>query len=171
MTNFTLKTSIHPSIHPFIYLIINQFIHSSIHQSIHSSIYSFFHSILPPSIHTFIHVPPLILMLMFSGVTAIEPAWLALYAEHQCRFSAPLESPEPYYTGGDVYCYRTAKFGPHQWEIPASPCVYPQDCDKFRCDKFRWFAHFLLDGKVFPKLARFTSAMVVKPKTMISSYY
>ena len=52
-----------------------------------------------------------LVFVLFSGVTAIEPVWLPLYAARQCTFSKPLEEPAPTYKDGQVYCHMAATFG------------------------------------------------------------
>jgi ATP-dependent RNA helicase DHX37/DHR1 len=48
-----------------------------------------------------------------------------------------------------VVCTVTATFGRRAWALPKSEIVHP------KClDKFKYFARFLLEGKVIPSLEK-----------------
>lgn len=49
----------------------------------------------------------------FTGVTAIEPEWLPLYAAPLCNISEPLKEPPPYYEpiSGRVMCSISSTYG------------------------------------------------------------
>ena len=46
-------------------------------------------------------------------MTAIEAEWIPKYAPLRCKFSEPLETPEPRYDpdSGSIKCHMTATFG------------------------------------------------------------
>ncbi|KAI1292042.1 putative ATP-dependent RNA helicase kurz [Halotydeus destructor] len=97
------------------------------------------------------------------NVIAVEPEWLAVYAESLCTLSKPLEEPEPFYDGDtdDVKCHRNATFGPHAWHLPVSVCSFPGGLE--RC---RWFARFLLEGKVHPWFATRAGKLLTSPSIL-----
>lgn len=101
------------------------------------------------------------------GLTAIEPEWIMIFCPYQCTFSKPLDKPEPRYDAvtGTVKCYMTASFGKCAWQLPAAELDYPEGIDRVR-----WFARFLLEGLVCPKLAKFRNELVSPPSTMIKSW-
>jgi ATP-dependent RNA helicase DHX37/DHR1 len=99
-------------------------------------------------------------------ITPIDPSWLGRIAEKSrlLKIGEPIVTPLPMYDSVNdvVICSVRTKFGCHGWEIP------PIQRDMFRSleqhsssnnslvfmpdDSFRWFARFLLEGKVFPEL-------------------
>ncbi|XP_072034599.1 probable ATP-dependent RNA helicase DHX37 [Amphiura filiformis] len=101
------------------------------------------------------------------GVTAIEPQWLPLLVPHLCTFSKPLEQPIPTYhsDSGVPHCHMTCTFGRNAWLIPAQELEYP------RClDRYKWFARFLLEGKVISSLQKYTSSLSSTPSTMVKTW-
>jgi ATP-dependent RNA helicase DHX37/DHR1 len=94
-------------------------------------------------------------------ITPIDPAWLGRLADGSrlLKIGEPLVSPLPTYDENNdvVLCGVRTKFGCYGWELPPvrrdmyttlqqqsiNSCVYMPD------DSFRWFARFLLEGKVF----------------------
>ncbi|XP_014283123.1 probable ATP-dependent RNA helicase kurz [Halyomorpha halys] len=101
------------------------------------------------------------------GITAVEPEWLPVFAKSLCRLGVPLEDPEPRYdpTTGLIYCHVKGTFGRRGWELPAVEIEFPPVLDKYK-----WFAKFLLEGSIFPKLKKFTKSLLSTPKTMIRSW-
>jgi ATP-dependent RNA helicase DHX37/DHR1 len=98
-------------------------------------------------------------------ITPIDPSWLGQLAEGSRLLSIgePLISPLPIYdhSTDSIRCSVQTKFGCYGWEIPpiqrdmfttlnrhqtTKGVVYMPD------DSFRWFARFLLEGKVFHEL-------------------
>lgn len=99
------------------------------------------------------------------NVTPIDPSWLGSLAKGSRLLSLgePLPSPLPSYdTDQDaILCSVTTKFGGRGWEVP------PVQVEMFEAlqsseakrsghflvdDSFRWFARFLLEGKVLCEL-------------------
>lgn len=97
-------------------------------------------------------------------VTPIDPAWLGELAKGSRLLSLgePLKSHQPTYDADRdaVLCCVLTKFGTKKWEIP------PMQVEMFPAlqahgktsvgflldDSFRWFARYLLEGKVLPEL-------------------
>ncbi|XP_033224203.1 probable ATP-dependent RNA helicase kurz [Belonocnema kinseyi] len=101
------------------------------------------------------------------GVTAIDPEWLPTFAPDLCNMNEPLVDPPPWYDeeAGEVMCYMTGTFGPGGWELPKMKLTYPKNVDGVR-----WFARFLLEGKVFPKLKRFVKSLLTTPRNISASW-
>lgn len=99
------------------------------------------------------------------NVTTVDPAWLGMLAKGSNLLSlgAPIPAPSPTYDAGvdAVLCSVETKFGTYNWEIPPlklpmhealrrpearnSVHFQPDDC-------YRYFARYLLEGKVFAGL-------------------
>ena len=62
-------------------------------------------------------------------------------------------------------CYMTGTFGPGGWELPRIKLAYPKNVDGVK-----WFARFLLEGEVFPKLKRFVKSMLTTPSSINASW-
>ncbi|XP_033627885.1 probable ATP-dependent RNA helicase DHX37 [Asterias rubens] len=101
------------------------------------------------------------------GVTAIEPEWLPVILPQLCTFSKPLEKPAPTYEEetGTVHCHMTSTFGRNAWMLPAVELEYPKSLERFK-----WFARFLLEGKVIHALQNYTSFLLSPPSTMIKTW-
>jgi len=105
-------------------------------------------------------------------VTPIDPEWLAALCHGSNLMalgSRPLGTPLPRYIKekDSIQCAVETKFGGHGWEIP--PCyvgmyeTVQKECtsDKkkqvsaavMQDDSFRWFARYLLEGKVLLELS------------------
>lgn len=105
-------------------------------------------------------------IVVMKRITPIDPSWLGEISNDTrlLSFGAPLPSPPPSYDAVQdaVLCSVTTKFGSHGWEItPVKRIMYEvvnnretkQTSDFLPDDSFRWFARFLLEGKVIPELA------------------
>nr|XP_006823126.1 PREDICTED: probable ATP-dependent RNA helicase DHX37-like [Saccoglossus kowalevskii] len=105
--------------------------------------------------------------LYMRGITAIEPDWLPRLLPHMCVLSRPLEEPPVVYHAktGTVHCYMTSTFGRGGWTIPAVELEYPNNIEKYK-----WFAKFLLEGKVIKSLAVFVPHLLSTPSTMVKSW-
>ncbi|XP_070571551.1 probable ATP-dependent RNA helicase DHX37 [Ptychodera flava] len=105
--------------------------------------------------------------LYMRGVSAIEPDWLPRLLPHMCTFSKPLDEPSPSYhsNSGTVRCYMTSTFGRNAWTIPAVELEYPTSLEKYK-----WFATFLLDGKVIATLGEYVPYLLSSPRTMVKSW-
>ena len=105
--------------------------------------------------------------LVISGVIAVEPDWIPVLVPSLCTFSKPSENPPPCYDSeaGVVKCHMTCTFGPRSWQVPAQELEYPAGLDRYK-----WFARFLLEGKVVPALAKFVPFLLSAPVTMIKTW-
>ncbi|KAJ9589594.1 hypothetical protein L9F63_017179, partial [Diploptera punctata] len=101
------------------------------------------------------------------GITAIEPGWLPIYAHGLCNLSAPLDEPLPRFDekSEKMYCYVTGTFGRAGLQLPIMQIEFPR-----RIERFKWFACFLLEGKVCPKLKKYTASLLSTPITMVKSW-
>ncbi|XP_030379655.1 probable ATP-dependent RNA helicase kurz [Scaptodrosophila lebanonensis] len=101
------------------------------------------------------------------GITAIEPEWLLLYVPLLCNIRDVREDPAPRYkpSEGKIYCYVDATFGKAAWDLPLSEVEIPPS-EKACC----YFAMFLLEGSVCPKLAEFKPKLKSTPGSMIKSW-
>lgn len=101
------------------------------------------------------------------GVTAIEPEWLPIFAPALCNISEPLSEPPPRYDleSDRLLCHVSSTFGRSGWPLPIMELDYPASLDRYK-----WFARFLLDGSVFPKLGKFTKSLLSTPATMVKTW-
>ncbi|CAH1971493.1 unnamed protein product [Acanthoscelides obtectus] len=101
------------------------------------------------------------------GVAAIEPEWLPIYVPQLCNLSDPLPSPEPSYRPdtGKIHCNVTGTFGPQAWPLPRIELAHPDGAAVYK-----WFARYLLEGTIFPKLAKFQPVLLSRPQVMVKSW-
>ncbi|KAM3938487.1 putative ATP-dependent RNA helicase DHX37 isoform 2-T2 [Leptodactylus fuscus] len=101
------------------------------------------------------------------GVSAIEPEWIPVLLPQYCHFGDPLEDPPPIYclTSGRVKCHRESTFYRVGWQLPAVEVDYPEGLDRYK-----YFAKFLLEGKVIEKLGSYTSILLSSPATMLKTW-
>jgi ATP-dependent RNA helicase DHX37/DHR1 len=101
------------------------------------------------------------------NVAVIEPQWLALYAPNMCHFSKPLEEPCPRYDleTDSVKCHFAATFGTFNWPLPQTELDFPPGRERFK-----WFAKFLLEGRVVPQLEKHVPHLLTPPSIMIKSW-
>lgn len=59
----------------------------------------------------------------------------------------------------------TCTFGPRSWEIPAQELDFPAGLERYK-----WFARFLLEGKVVSCLKPFVPFLLCAPVTMVKSW-
>ena len=116
-------------------------------------------------------------MLMHVGVTVVQGDWLPRLVPSLAVFEKPVETPAPHYDAkvhlnmlqlvhamivfcqrDDVRCVMGCVFGKHLWPLPAQELSFPATPDRFR-----YFARFLLEGRVFPALARFEPHLKNRP--------
>lgn len=103
------------------------------------------------------------------GATAIEPEWLPVYAEKLCNLGLPMTEPiPPRYdpNNGKMYCRVEGTFGKQGWELPCTEIPFPESYGKYR-----WFAMYLLDGEVFPKLKQFVKHLLNTPSIITKPYW
>jgi len=103
-------------------------------------------------------------IMVMKNVTPVDPEWLGALADGSNLLSmgVPLDTPLPSYNKerDAVMCSVTTKFGDHGWLIPSRQVVMydavngpgAQGSAFLADDSFRWFARFLLEGKVLKEL-------------------
>ena len=98
---------------------------------------------------------------IMKNVTPIDPTWLGEISKETqtVKFGAPCSSPPPTYdTEQDKMIFSvTTKFGGRRWEIPPTKVGMSgalkfskrkENHEFLRDDSYRWFARFLLEGKI-----------------------
>ena len=102
-------------------------------------------------------------------VVAIEPSWIPIYANKQCDFSKPLEQPKPFYdkASDQIKCYVIPTVRPFGWKLKQTPIEYPESTEKYKL-----FAQFLLEGKVFDFFAKYYNEdlYLSKPEVITKSW-
>ena len=93
-------------------------------------------------------------------VVAIEEEWIPIYAQNLCKFSKPMEKPEPRYdpVGDRIKCHVVPTFGPFSWILNKAEIEFPE-CN----EKFKLFARSLLEGKVYKSLAKYAKDYISSP--------
>ncbi|KAM8960068.1 putative ATP-dependent RNA helicase DHX37 [Pelodytes ibericus] len=101
------------------------------------------------------------------GVSSIEAEWIPALLPQYCHFGNPLEHPAPYFCpeSGRVKCHRPSTFYRVGWQLPAVVVDYPEGLDRYK-----YFAKFLLEGKVIKKFGSYTSVLLSSPITMLKSW-
>lgn len=101
------------------------------------------------------------------GITEVDPAWLPKFAPGLCNLGKPLEEPEPSYCSetGTVMAAFKGTFGSGAFILPTVVVEYPTSVEKFK-----YFAKFLLEGKVATQLTQFTSSLLSNPVIMTKSW-
>jgi hypothetical protein len=113
---------------------------------------------------------------VMKNITPIEPRWIGEISKgtRLITLGTPLASPPPYYDADQdaVLCSVQTKYGTHGWELfPVRTVMYEalQNSDVTRSsdflpdDSFRWFARFLLEGKVIKELSGLDQFMNESP--------
>ena len=62
----------------------------------------------------------------------------------------------------NMYCFI---LGRAAWELPTVEVEFPPSLDRYK-----WFACFLLEGCVFPKLKKYRNSLLSVPKTMVKTW-
>ena len=100
------------------------------------------------------------------NVTAVDARWIAPCAMDtpMVSFSAPLEAPAPSYDAArdTLLCYVQPTFGGHKWQLPPHQMIFP-GAGVHAEEQLRWFARFLLEGKVVPVLGKIKKHLNLKP--------
>ncbi|GMH43272.1 hypothetical protein BSKO_11194 [Bryopsis sp. KO-2023] len=93
-----------------------------------------------------------------SGLTVIDPSWLADVAPPMCEFSEPLEDPLPYFRQDldQIMCWRKVRYGMHGWELPLHAVKHPDDEKRAVA-----FGKALLEGAVVKGFKAFSGGLVV----------
>ncbi|KAE8634950.1 hypothetical protein XENTR_v10002484 [Xenopus tropicalis] len=101
------------------------------------------------------------------GVSAIEAEWIPILLPQYCHFGNPLEDPPPFYCSetGRVKCHRPSTFYRVGWQLPAVVADYPEGLERYK-----YFAMFLLEGKVVEKLGSYRSVLLSTPITMLKTW-
>jgi ATP-dependent RNA helicase DHX37/DHR1 len=113
-------------------------------------------------------------------VTPIDAEWIATlcHGSSLMTLGSPLATPAPRYIKekDSIQCAVETKFGGHGWEIP--PCYVDmyeliqkqsnsdqrkQTSAVMHDDSYRWFARYLLEGKVLPELSGLSSMLNDEP--------
>ncbi|KFO72352.1 putative ATP-dependent RNA helicase DHX37, partial [Cuculus canorus] len=101
------------------------------------------------------------------GVSAVEPEWIPALLPPYCHFGKPLENPPPSYCPetGRIRCHRPSVFYRVGWQLPAVEVDYPEGID---C--YKYFARFLLEGKVIEKLSAYSRCLLSSPLIMLKTW-
>jgi len=112
------------------------------------------------------------------GVTAIHPSWLPSLGTSLCKLSAPLEVPEPRYDDKEdkMYCFVKPSYGLNykqqqqlqqqqqpRWELPIQEVEFPDVVEKYK-----YFARFLLEGKIVTEFNIIRPYLSGKPNFLTS---
>ncbi|NWX85567.1 DHX37 helicase, partial [Nothoprocta pentlandii] len=105
--------------------------------------------------------------LYMKGVSAVEPEWIPVLLPPYCHFGKPLENPPPSYCPetGRIRCHRPSVFYRVSWPLPAVEVDFPEGIDRYK-----YFARFLLEGKVIEKLASYRQCLLSNPLIMLKTW-
>ncbi|NXT80490.1 DHX37 helicase, partial [Zapornia atra] len=105
--------------------------------------------------------------LYMKGVSAVEPEWIPALLPPYCHFGKPLENPPPSYCPetGRIRCHRPSVFYRVSWELPAVEVDYPEGIDRYK-----YFARFLLEGKVIEQLSSYSQCLLSSPQIMLKTW-
>uniref|UniRef100_A0A8C3T720 DEAH-box helicase 37 n=1 Tax=Chelydra serpentina TaxID=8475 RepID=A0A8C3T720_CHESE len=97
------------------------------------------------------------------GVSAVESEWIPVLLPPYCHFGKPLENPPPFYCPetGRIRCHRPSVFYRVGWPLPAVEVDYPEGIDRYK-----YFAKFLLEGK----LGSYKRCLLSNPLTMLKTW-
>ncbi|XP_061865792.1 probable ATP-dependent RNA helicase DHX37 isoform X1 [Colius striatus] len=128
-----------------------------------------------PSSVLFKHLPEFVVYqeivettkLYMKGVSAVEPEWIPALLPPYCHFGKPLENPPPSYCPetGRIRCHRPSVFYRVSWQLPAVEVDYPEGLDRYK-----YFARFLLEGKVIEKLSSYSRCLLSSPLIMLKTW-
>ncbi|NXE72018.1 DHX37 helicase, partial [Cochlearius cochlearius] len=105
--------------------------------------------------------------LYMKGVSAVEPEWIPVLLPPYCHFGKPLENPSPSYCPetGRIRCHRPSVFYRVSWQLPAVEVDYPEGIDRYK-----YFARFLLEGKVIEQLSSYSRCLLSSPLIMLKTW-
>ena len=120
-----------------------------------------------------------------SNITPIDPSWLGALTKgsHLLRLGDPIITPPPSYDADKdaIFCSVVTKFGNRGWEIPSLRVEMfdaiqkggKQSTHFLVDDSFRWFARFLMEGKVILELKKLVEFLnddpsIITRKTPVS---
>ncbi|XP_016375950.1 putative ATP-dependent RNA helicase DHX37 isoform X1 [Sinocyclocheilus rhinocerous] len=101
------------------------------------------------------------------GVCAVQAEWIPKLLPQYCHFSAPEESPAPWFCPltGRVKCHQQSTFYRVSWKLPAIEMDYPEGLEHYK-----QFAKFFLEGQVSPKIQQFSRCLLSSPSTMLKTW-
>ncbi|XP_016356454.1 putative ATP-dependent RNA helicase DHX37 [Sinocyclocheilus anshuiensis] len=101
------------------------------------------------------------------GVCAVQAEWIPKLLPQYCHFSAPEESPAPWFCplSGRVKCHQQSTFYRVSWKLPAIEMDYPEGLEHYKL-----FAKFFLEGQVSPKIQQFSRCLLSSPSTMLKTW-
>uniref|UniRef100_A0A8C2FPJ1 Activating signal cointegrator 1 complex subunit 3 n=1 Tax=Cyprinus carpio TaxID=7962 RepID=A0A8C2FPJ1_CYPCA len=101
------------------------------------------------------------------GVCAVQGEWIPKLLPQYCHFSAPEESPAPWFCplSGRVKCHQQSTFYRVSWKLPAIEMDYPEGLEHYKL-----FAKFFLEGQVFPKIQQYSRCLLSSPSTMLKTW-
>eukprot|EP01129_Flabellula_baltica_P012811 TRINITY_DN5840_c0_g1_i1.p1 TRINITY_DN5840_c0_g1~~TRINITY_DN5840_c0_g1_i1.p1 ORF type:complete len:1194 (+),score=336.49 TRINITY_DN5840_c0_g1_i1:26-3607(+) len=86
------------------------------------------------------------------GNTAMMSKWLTELGKPLCNYSEPLQIPGPKYNEkmDSIRCFVRPTYGPYNWELEHAEIDFPKGIEKIK-----YFARFLLEGKILPTFLKF----------------
>ncbi|XP_062398972.1 probable ATP-dependent RNA helicase DHX37 isoform X2 [Sardina pilchardus] len=101
------------------------------------------------------------------GGCAVEADWVPKLLPQYCHFSAPEETPGPWYCPdtGRVRCQCKSTFFRVNWKLPSIEMDYPEGLERYKL-----FAKFLLEGQVCSRLKKYSSCLLSSPSTMLKTW-
>jgi len=119
---------------------------------------------------------------VMTGCVRVEPSWLPALAQGSplLTLGSPMESPMPEYdaVSDGIMCYVSTRFGVHGWELAPHKVTMEEALERagkdsvglMRDDNYRWFARFLLEGKILTGLKELplneSAAVISKRKAL-----
>uniref|UniRef100_A0A671RQT0 Activating signal cointegrator 1 complex subunit 3 n=1 Tax=Sinocyclocheilus anshuiensis TaxID=1608454 RepID=A0A671RQT0_9TELE len=99
------------------------------------------------------------------GVCAVQAEWIPKLLPQYCHFSAPEESPAPWFCplSGRVKCHQQSTFYRVSWKLPAIEMDYPEGLEHYKL-----FAKFFLEGQV--TFMSFSRCLLSSPSTMLKTW-
>uniref|UniRef100_A0A673MCK0 RNA helicase n=1 Tax=Sinocyclocheilus rhinocerous TaxID=307959 RepID=A0A673MCK0_9TELE len=99
------------------------------------------------------------------GVCAVQAEWIPKLLPQYCHFSAPEESPAPWFCPltGRVKCHQQSTFYRVSWKLPAIEMDYPEGLEHYK-----QFAKFFLEGQV--TFMSFSRCLLSSPSTMLKTW-